>query len=243
MTSKKKLAIADYGMKTIKNWEALGKDIYIYSMDGYPYKRAEGSGECAKYDMASHVGLPNCHCCDCFIFTEDSISLIEEMGLLDTKKKVDKVLSGLNIYDKDHDDQKDNLTIKLVVEYIIRDNISKMYGSMLVLCNFSHYCEVMKNHTCLCNETEEKKYEYWLVIPAPDEINVRGIDMFKKELQEGINKKLKEEMKSRLRSVARDFVKGVRVLVDKKYDGSFENEIRKNAISADLFLQNISAPK
>ncbi len=224
MISEKKLA--DYGMKTIdENWEPLGKDIYIYSMDGYPHNRFENSDECAKYNMASHVGLPSCHCCDCFIFMKDAISLIEETELLKTKNEIDPILK--NIPHK----HKYDLSIKLITEYIIRDSISKMYGSMLVLCKFSHYCEIMKNHIGFCNG---KKYEFWLVIPVFEEQDVKGMEAIKLEL-DLIIAKLEENgnMANRLKSVAgnKKGNKGNKVnKVKILYYKHLNEEIRKKAV-------------
>ncbi len=161
MTSKKKLAIANYGIKNIDDkLNLLDTDIQIYSLDGHPFERAKNPDECAKYNMASHVGLPSSHCCDCFIFMKDAIALIEITQLLRAKKEVDKILSILRAHvcqdkrqGKHQRERQDELeyiindiNLSLVVEYIILDNISKVYGGMLVLHKFSHYCEVMKNH-------------------------------------------------------------------------------------------------
>ncbi len=241
MTSKKKLAIANYGIKNIDDkLNLLDTDIQIYSLDGHPFERAKNPDECAKYNMASHVGLPSSHCCDCFIFMKDAIALIEITQLLRAKKEVDKILSILRAHvcqdkrqGKHQRERQDELeyiindiNLSLVVEYIILDNISKVYGGMLVLHKFSHYCEVMKNHICC----DEKKYEFWLVASPDKSQNARGIDMIIKELQ-GLGKlnKQKYSLENRLQSVAGDNDE-VKVKVKILHYDKLKDEIKNEAV-------------
>ncbi len=113
------LNIADYyQVAMISQDQPLGEDCHVYSMDMHPDSRG------GEYDMAKHVGLPSCQCCDCFIFEKESISLIEITDILRSKERMEKEFLYLSPENKED----------YFYANIAKENMLKMYGSMAVLC-------------------------------------------------------------------------------------------------------------
>ncbi len=153
------LNIADYYQAAmISQGQSLGEDCRVYSMDGHPDVRG------GERDMVTHVGLRSLHCCDCFIFEKESISLIEFTNISETKNNIEKKVSYLSQEDKDHFSNTE----------IVKDNILKMYGSMVVLCWFARECKTMANNL-------KKKYKFWLVSPYSNK-NTKGLDGIRSKL-------------------------------------------------------------
>ncbi len=193
------LNIVDYYQKAmISQNKPVGEDCYAYSMDGHPDEKRGGHR-----DMAKHVGLPSCHCCDCFIFEENAISLIEITDIWGTKKKLEKEFSYLTPKNR----------ADFFIENITTENTLKMYGSMAVLCWFARECKTMENNL-------KKRYNFWVVIP----------DAKSKHASKAIKRieiKLKHKLKSDLRSVTSDFIIETVILSHKE----LEEKIRENAVS------------
>ncbi len=159
--------IADYYQRVMINqhWP-LDEECCVYSMDGHPDLRG------GEYDMAKHVGLPSCHCCDYFIFEKESISLIEIKDIVRIKEDVERQFSHRS-------EKKRN---KYFLEKVAQKSTLKMYGSMVVLCWVAHKCKIMANNL-------KKQYNFWLVVPCA----TKDIKAFKS---------VETRLKSDLRAVA-----------------------------------------
>ena len=140
------MKISDYHQRVYldKN-KPLEKKCFAYCMDNHPDMRG------GKYDMAKHVGLPSCHCSDYFYFEEDAVCFMDMTQIIKTKANMKERYSYIS-WDK-------NSEIKFFNEFIAKENILKMYGSMIVLCWFAGQCEIMKR--CI---DSRKKFKFFLVI-------------------------------------------------------------------------------
>ena len=145
MSGKKQLRLADYKRQAYISKNELLGGCYAYCLDGHPDNRG------GKYDMAQHVGLASCKCCDCFIVEERAVSLIEIKRLLDKKKSVKKKYPYIPLCRE----------AEFFKKFIIQDSTLKLYGSMAVLSRFALSCSDADRLQV------DKKYKLWLVAHCP----------------------------------------------------------------------------
>ena len=157
-------------------------DVFAYCMDGCPDPRNENN----KYDMARYVGLPSCHCCDYFFFEKHATSLVEITEIRITKKNIkshyDEILSS-----KMCDELSEEAESKLFQELVADENLLKMYGSMTVICKFSHKCKIIRSEC----DSRHHKINYWLVIHDGHKRDIKALDKISKEIKTRFIQRLK----------------------------------------------------
>lgn len=129
----------------ITQTEKLGGGHRAYCMDGWPEARGSDG------DMARHVGLPSCYCCDYFMRENDgAISFLEISEMLRTKKefknrypKISRTTDG---------------DAELFQEHIVKECLLKLYGSMLVLCWFA------SRVPSEAERLRSQKYNFFLIV-------------------------------------------------------------------------------
>lgn len=179
------MKLADYyGEIYVTQNEKLGDGCHAYCMDGGITGRSDKGG-----DLACDVGLPSCHCCDYFVIEKCAVSLLEMTEIGITKKNMK------NRYPYIPEDKRD----EFFHEFVAKENILKMYGSMLVLCWLAHVCAAMPDNL------QQRKYNFILVIcGGAQEWDIKAL--------EGIMTDLRPILKERIKSVASKFVAEVTVL-------------------------------
>lgn len=125
----------------------LGKECRAYRLDGHPNKRGR------KYDLAKKVKLSRCNCCDYFMpLKGDQVAFVE----------ITEVLGAIQSFMKKHACifQKLNQDDKGVLcsDFIVKRNVLKLYGSMVVLCSVMRCCKDAKDIL-----PEVPQYHYWAV--------------------------------------------------------------------------------
>ncbi|MGI9305827.1 MAG: hypothetical protein ACR2P5_00825 [Gammaproteobacteria bacterium] len=177
----------------------LGEKCFAYCMDGHP----SGRGGCG--DMASHIGLPSCHCSDYFYFDKDAACFVEITKISKTKENMKERYSYISWADDE------NMENEFFKEFIAKENILKMYGSIVILCWFAHQCGVAKKHL-----HERRKYKFFLVVDDFKRKDPKGLDAIKKLLN------------GRLKSIASGFVAEVSVFGEEE----IKSKIAKEAMVA-----------
>lgn len=137
-------------------------DFCAYCLDGgKPYKE--------NLDMGKDVGLASCKRCDYFVFGKDAVYLIEFSDIL---KKKDALRAGWH-EDKDHAfrylsslsaEEREEVETQLFEDFVVNENLVKMYGTVLILCWFAHGCESMKK-----NIQKRKVYKFKIVCNMPED--------------------------------------------------------------------------
>ena len=182
MSGKKQLRLADYKRQAYISKNELLGGCYAYCLDGHPDNRGGG------YDLAKHVGLPSCHCCDYFIVEKSgAVSLIEITQFSDEKNSMWE-----NI--KHH--LRPNKGEAFFCKYHIpTECILKMYGSMAVLGQFALRCSAEQG-----GGLGDGKYKFFLVFHGAKKRDTTAIRAIEKSIRE------------RLRSVMSGFLTEVKVL-------------------------------
>ena len=192
MSGKKQLRLIDYKRQAcLSENEPLG-GCYAYCLDGHPDKREKQKN---RYDMAEHVELPSCSCCDYFIVEKDgAISLIEITQFPDERNSMWENLK--------HHLRPKKREAFFSRYHIPTECILKMYGSMAVLGQFALRCSAEQGGGLVGG-----KYKFFLVFHGAkkhDTTAIRDIEKF---------------LRARLKSVMSGFLTEVKVLRPKDLQG------------------------
>ena len=133
----------------------------VYSLDGHPCARD------SKHGMSVGVGLPACHCCDCFIVGQEEIVFIEIKGLLKEKEG-----------DSDH------------FKWLLEKTIMQVYGGMAVLGRFA-FCADNDERKILNKEY----YSFLVVLQGVDSIDAQVFDNYRIALNQRLRDVLSKTLK------------------------------------------------
>ena len=122
---------------------ALPNNIVAYRMDWHRDDKHDDMRKMAGID------LRNCSCCDYFVILDKYVILLETTQLRGTVKQIEKKCKCMKMPESE--------TKKYLRSEILRENVMKVYGSLLMLCRLSAICSSIKNRL------EGKKYEVWIV--------------------------------------------------------------------------------
>lgn len=157
----------DHYLEPMRTNEEDVLSIEAYCIDG-------GNPNNPDRDMALHVGLANCHKCDYFRPNTNKVYLIEFTSIYRhqtaTWGERNEILSHIP------ETAKNSGIRKLLFQYsFVNDNISKIYGTLLVLCWFAKQCKDAEN------AIKNKNYEFLLLVA--DRADIRVIDMNRSKLK------------------------------------------------------------
>ena len=146
--------------------EKLGEGYRAYCMDG------GNKGRGSDCDMAHHVGLTSCHCCDYFLQNDgDNILFLEIKDILQTKQTFAKRYSKIP--------RNANGNAELFMWHIANECVLKLYGSMLVLCWFARCCSSEGARL------RPKQYHFFLIVPdASRNKDAKMMDGIKRRLDD-----------------------------------------------------------
>ena len=113
----------------------------VYCLDGHPDERNSERG------LSVGVGLPSCHCCDCFVVGKEEIVFIEIKELLKEKEDDDAYFGRL-----------------------LENAIKQMYGGMAVLGRFALRADDDDRKTL-----NREYYSFLMVLHGEDSINFRAL--------------------------------------------------------------------
>ena len=153
-----KLTCYEQEVRVCKKKPLKGK---VYSLDGYPCLRD------SKHSMSVSVGLPACHCCDCFIVGEEEIVFIELKGILKEKEG-----------DKDHFDR------------LLQQVIMQVYGGMAVLGRFAFRADDSERKIL-----NREYYSFLVVLRGEDSINSQVFDYYRIDLKGRLKSALSKTLK------------------------------------------------
>ena len=133
----------------------------VYSLDGHPCARD------SKHGMSVGVGLPACHCCDCFIVGQEEIVFIEIKGLLKEK-------AG----DSDH------------FKWLLEKTIMQVYGGMAVLGRFAFRADDSERKIL-----NREYYSFLVVLRGENSIDSQVFDYYRIDLKNRLQSVLSETLK------------------------------------------------
>ena len=162
--------LADYKRQAFISEDEPLEGCYAYCLDGHPDTRG------GDYDMAKAVGLPSCHCCDCFILEKDAVSLIEITEISEDKRSIKW---GLDDYLAPALREKFFRKKFLPMECML-----KMYGSIAVLSRFAFKCSDKQGGRLV------GKYKFWLVIHGAGIKDAKGLDLVRRDITIALREKL-----------------------------------------------------
>lgn len=122
---------------------ALPSNIIAYRMD---WHRDDKHDDMRKMDG---IDLGNCSCCDYFVIRDKYVTLVETTRLGCTVKRIEEECKCMQMPESE--------AKKYLHGEILRENVMKVYGSLLMLCRLSAICSSIKDRL------KDKKYEVWIV--------------------------------------------------------------------------------
>ena len=122
---------------------ALPGNIVAYRMDWHNDDKHDDMRQ------MSGIDLGNCSCCDYFIILDRYVALVETTHLGGTVKRLEEECKCMKMPEYG--------TKKYLRGEILRENVMKVYGSLLMLCRLSAICPSIKDGL------KDKEYHIWII--------------------------------------------------------------------------------
>lgn len=166
-----------------------------YSAYRFDSTKAEGN-------FRADAGVGTCECCDYFVFDKcNNLILMEDTHLMTTiergRKSIEEMLKRI----PEEERSLFELPKKFMTNYVVKENVVKVYGSLFVLYKFLN-----EKFSCASSGTFQNIgfFRFWLVAVDVDEYNAKAWEYYKLEIRDGLRSRMGKDFIEEVELIPRD---------------------------------------